>query len=93
MFDPIPPKPFKAPVAVPPGFTIQEMLEDAGITQDEFAARMEFSRETVDYLIKGNVPITSEIAEKLSEIIGLSKKYWLNREVSYQEAITDLCRE
>ena len=47
-------------IAVPPGATIKEQLEDRGISQKEFASRMGMSEKHISQLINGQVRLTSD---------------------------------
>ena len=42
-------------IATPPGSTIKEQLEDRGMTQKEFAARLDMSEKHISKLINGEV--------------------------------------
>lgn len=45
----------KKTIATPPGATIREQLEDRGMTQKEFALRMDMSEKHISRLINGEV--------------------------------------
>ena len=45
----------KNTIATPPGATIREQLEDRGMTQKNFALRMNLSEKHVSQLINGDV--------------------------------------
>ena len=42
-------------IAIPPGETIREQLENRGMTQKEFAQRMDMSEKHISNLINGKV--------------------------------------
>jgi addiction module HigA family antidote len=69
----------------PPGDTIQDALEEQGMTQVEFAERTGFSKKHVNGLIKGSVAITAETALKLEAVLGPAAAFWLRREMEYRE--------
>lgn len=73
-------------IAVPPGATIKEQLNDRGLTQKEFALRMELSEKHISKLINGQVALTPDVALKLEMVLGIKMKFWLNLEALYQEA-------
>ena len=50
----------KHTIATPPGATIREQLEDRGMTQKNFALRMNLSEKHVSQLINGDVRLTPE---------------------------------
>lgn len=74
----------------PPGDTIEDALEEQGMTQAEFAKRSGFSKKHVNGLIKGNVAITAETALRLEAVLGAPAAFWLRREMEYRE---DLARK
>lgn len=74
-------------IAIPPGFTIKEQLEDREMSQKEFAARMGFSQKHVSQLIKGDVQLTPETASKLEMVLGIPARFWNNLESIYQEKL------
>jgi HTH-type transcriptional regulator/antitoxin HigA len=72
-----------------PGETIADFLEELNWTQAELAMRLGYSTKHVSQLMNGKVPITSETAIKLSQVLGSSVQFWLNIEANYQ---ADLAR-
>jgi len=55
-------------IATPPGATIREQLKYKGLSQKDFAVRMDLSEEYVSKLINGKVQLTPEIAEMQSPV-------------------------
>jgi HTH-type transcriptional regulator/antitoxin HigA len=49
-------------IAIPPGATIKEQLDDRGMTQKEFALRMDMSEKHISQLINGEVRLTPAVA-------------------------------
>ena len=47
-------------IATPPGATIKEQLKDRGMSQKEFAARMDMSEKHISKLVNGDVQLRSE---------------------------------
>ena len=58
-------------VATPPGATIKEQLIDRGMSQKEFAARMDMSEKHISKLINGEVQLTPETALRLEMVLGV----------------------
>lgn len=79
----------KTYIAVPPGETIREMLEDRNISQNEFAVRMGMSTKHISRLINGKVELTPDTALKLEYVLGMPASFWLNFEALYR---TDLAK-
>jgi HTH-type transcriptional regulator/antitoxin HigA len=89
----IAPRPYKAPLAIPPGFTIREMLDDSGMSQRVLAVRMGRPPQAINEIIQGKKAITAETALQLEIVLGMTQKYWLNREASYQAAKERIVQE
>lgn len=80
-------------IATPPGATIKEQLEDRGMTQKEFAARMRMSEKHASELINGKVHLTPDMAERLELVLGLPASFWNGLEAIYQEKLAKVLRE
>ncbi len=74
-------------IATPPGATIIEQLNDRGMSQKEFAARMDMSEKHISKLINGEVRLTPETAVRLEMVLGVPAKFWNNLETIYREKI------
>ena len=74
-------------IAVPPGETIKELLEDRGISQKEFAVRMDTSEKHISRLVNGDVQLTTDMAIKLETVLGVPAKFWCNLEAIYREKL------
>lgn len=72
-------------IAIPPGETIREQLENRGMTQKEFSKRMDMSEKHISHLINGKVELTHEVALRLEAVLGLPAKFWNNLESQYRE--------
>ncbi len=72
-------------IATPPGATIKEQLNDRGMSQKEFAARMDMSEKHISRLINGEVQLTPETAIRLEMVLGVPAKFWNNLEAIYRE--------
>ena len=72
-------------LATPPGYTIKEQLDQRGMTQKEFAVRMDMSEKHISHLINGEVRLTPNTALRLEAVLGLSASFWNNLEACYQE--------
>lgn len=78
----------KNTVAVPPGATIREQLENRGMSQKEFSLRMGMSEKHISRLINGKVELTPDVALRLESVLGLSAKFWNSRESTYREQLS-----
>ena len=62
-------------IAIPPGETIREQLENRGMTQKEFAQRMDMSEKHISNLINGKVELTIEMALRLEDVFGIPASF------------------
>lgn len=77
----------KTVIATPPGATIKEQLIDRGMSQKEFATRMDMSEKHISRLINGEVQLTPEVALRLEMVLGLPAHFWSNLESIYREKV------
>lgn len=76
-------------IAFHPGFYIKEIIEDSGLTQEEFAKRLDTTPKNLSLLVRGKQSLSVDIAMKLSRMLGTSTKFWLNLQNTYDEKITE----
>ena len=74
-------------IATPPGATIKEQLLDRGLTQKEFALRMDMTEKHISKLINGEVQLTPDVAVRLEMVLGISAKFWNKLEATYREKL------
>lgn len=72
-------------IATPPGATIREQLNNRGMSQKEFAARMDMSEKHISKLVNGEVALTPETAVRLEMALGVPAKFWNSLEAIYRE--------
>lgn len=70
----------------PPGETLQEVLEERGMSQAELAERTGRPKKTINEIINGKAAITPETALQLERVLGIPASFWNNRERRYREA-------
>ena len=61
----------------------EEFLEPMGMTQAEFARRLDWTKARLNELIRGKRGITAESALDLAEALGTSPKLWMNLQATY----------
>lgn len=76
-------------VAFHPGYYIKEIVEESGLTQEDFAKRLDTTPKNLSILIRGEQSLSIDIAMKLSRMIGTSVSYWLNLQNSYDSLIAE----
>ncbi len=69
--------------AVHPGEFLRETLDELGLTQAAFAEVIGVSPMRVSHLLKGDRPVTAELALRLGRALGQSPQYWLNLQSAY----------
>lgn len=74
-------------IATPPGATIKEQLIDRGMSQKEFASRMDMSEKHISKLINGEVSLTPDVAMRLEMVLGVPARFWNNLESIYREKL------
>lgn len=80
---------FNDTVAFHPGYYIKEIVEESGLTQEDFAKRLDTTPKNLSLLIRGEQSLSIDIAMKLSRMIGTSVNYWLNLQSAYDALIAE----
>ena len=76
-------------IAFHPGYYIQEIVEESGLTQADFAKRLGTTPKDLSLLIRGEQNLSSDIAMKLSRMTGTSVSYWLNLQQAYDALMAE----
>ncbi|MBO5165118.1 MAG: HigA family addiction module antidote protein [Lachnospiraceae bacterium] len=80
-------------IAFHPGYYIKEIVDESGLTQEDFAKRLDTTPKNLSLLIRGEQSLSIDIAMKLSRMIGTSVIYWLNLQNSYDALIAQFKSE
>ena len=80
---------YKDKIAFHPGYYIKEIIEDSGLTQEDFAKRLDTTPKNLSILIRGEQSLSIDIAMKLSRMQGTSVGYWLNLQNAYDSLIAE----
>ena len=70
-------------VAIHPGEFLHEILDELGLTQTAFAQAIGVSPMRVSHLLKGQRPVTAELALRLGRALGQTPQYWINLQTAY----------
>lgn len=65
------------------GEYLREILDDMALTQAALADAIGISPMRVSHLLKGDRPVTDELALRLGRALGQTPQYWLNRQTTY----------
>lgn len=76
-----------------PGDTIKETLDTIGLSESDFAKRIGWTREKLDNLIDGTLPITMETAKMLEQELGITSNFWMARENNYRSDLSALSKK
>ena len=76
-------------IAFHPGYYIKEIVEESGLTQEDFAKRLDTTPKNLSLLIRGEQSLSIDIAMKLSRMIGTSVSYWLNLQNAYDALVAE----
>ncbi len=74
-------------IAFHPGYYIKEIVDESGLTQEDFAKNLSITPQNLRLLIKEEQCISIDIATKLSSMLGTSVMYWLNLQSAYDSVI------
>ena len=77
-----------APLSVtPPGTTLEEALEERGMSQAELAERTGRPKKTINEIVKAQAAITPETAIQLERVLGIPASFWIARQHQYDESV------
>lgn len=84
---------YKDSVAFHPGYYIKEIIEESGLSQEDFAKRLGTTPKNLSILVRGDQSLSIDMASKLSRMLGTSVSYWLNLQQSYDERRAEILSE
>ena len=80
-------------IAFHPGYYVKEIVDESGLTQEDFAKRLDTTPKNLSLLIRGEQNLSIDIAMKLSRMIGTTVSYWLNLQNAYDALIAEFKSE
>lgn len=72
-------------IAFHPGYYIEEIVEESGLTQAEFSKRLGTTPKNLSILIRGEQNLSIDMAVKLSRMLGTTIEYWLALQMTYNK--------
>ncbi|MDI9470471.1 MAG: HigA family addiction module antitoxin [Bacillota bacterium] len=66
-----------------PGYYIKEIVDESGLTQEDFARRLGTTPKNLSVLLSGKQSLSIDIAGKLARMLGTTITYWLNLQQTY----------
>lgn len=77
-------------IAFHPGFYIEEIIEELEMTQEEFAKRLDVSAKTISKLVNAQIPLSDDIASKISIMLGISVETLMNLQKTYDLKVLEI---
>jgi addiction module antidote protein, HigA family len=84
---------YKGKIAFHPGYYIKEIIEESGLTQEDFAKRLDTTPKNLSILVRGEQSLTPEMALKLARMLGTSITYWINLQTAFDAINTEIKQE
>lgn len=78
---------FNPDYIVPPGETLEELLEHYDMTQAELAERTGRTPKLINEIIKGKAALTPETALQFEHVFGVEADFWNNLESNYRQML------
>lgn len=80
-------EPAKLPTVYHPGETLDEKLQEMGMSVKEFALRVSKPEKTIIAVLKGKSSVTPDMAVAFEMVTKIPANLWLNLQRSYDEFI------
>lgn len=81
---------YKNIIAFHPGYYIADVIEDLGMTQAEFASRLDITPKNLSELIHSKTSMSNKVAKNLSAMLGTSVEVWLELQKSYDARLIEI---
>ena len=81
---------YKDRMAFHPGYYIQELFEESGLTQKDFANRLGTTPKNLNVLMSGEQNLSIDIVVKLATMLGTSEEYWFNLQTAWNEILAEI---
>ncbi|WP_159016590.1 HigA family addiction module antitoxin [Cognatiluteimonas profundi] len=72
-----------------PGELLEEILHDLAMSQAAFARSIDVSPMRISHVIRGERPVTAELALRFGRAFGQTPQMWLNWQTSYDLKIAE----
>lgn len=70
---------------LPPSETMLEIMDDLDISLCELADKLGYSLYRTEQLLNSEIPIDTDIAYKLSKVLGSTPEFWSNLDENYRK--------
>jgi addiction module HigA family antidote len=72
-----------------PGEFIQEILDDYEMSQAALARAVGVSPMRISHVVRGERPVTAELALRFGRAFGQSAQYWINLQTTYDLKVAE----
>ena len=79
---------FEPDYVSPPSATLLEVLDGNQLTIRQFAEKTQLSSDVMDQIIRNDFVMTEEVASRFEQVLGVSAKFWMNRDRNYRKHLT-----
>ena len=69
---------YNGKIAFHPGYYIKEIVEESGLTQEDFAKRLDTTPKNLSLLLRGKQSLSVDMAMKLASMVGTSFNFWMS---------------
>jgi addiction module HigA family antidote len=76
-------------VPVHPGSYLKELLEELSISQYRLAQDTGVTAMRISHVVRGQRPVTAELALRLGRYFGQSPRFWLNLQSRFDIDVTE----
>ena len=84
---------YKDSLAFHPGYYIKEIIDESGLTQEDFAKRLNTTPKNLSILIRGEQSLSVDMAAKLSRMLGTSVQYWLGLQNAFDVVLAQIASD
>lgn len=74
---------------VHPGAYLKEILDELELSQRQLARAVGVSPMRISHLVRGNRPVTAELALRLGRYLGQSPRYWVSLQSRYDMDVAE----
>ena len=72
-----------------PGLYLKELLEELGMSQYRLAQDIGVTAMRISHVVRGQRPVTAELALRLGRYFGQSARFWLNLQSRFDIDVTE----
>ena len=74
---------------VHPGEYLRELLDELGLSQYRLAQEIGVAPMRISHVVRGQRPVTAELALRLGRYFGQSPRFWMNLQTRYDIDVTE----